>query len=190
MLLSFLQRMTIACRQRSTRRETCPRDQSLLQARKSMLSQPLQHFLRRSLAYDPQARAKSATPIRLSFAELSEDPIPLKRCVLWNRRAFMVRIMASAKSKRAGRVWYVKNKPLSAKVSFLDGHVFCPEALQRSPVPALLRAIRCASLLSTFPTRRFTRVFWNPRHATHFPAETSCRILVRVVSSTWPRKHK
>ena len=41
----FLQRMILVCRQRSIRRKICPRDQSLLQERKSKLSQPLQFFI-------------------------------------------------------------------------------------------------------------------------------------------------
>ena len=45
----LFQRMTIACRQRGIRRDTCPRDQSLLEIRKSKLSQPLQYTLRQSL---------------------------------------------------------------------------------------------------------------------------------------------
>ena len=50
MLSSFLQRMTIACRQRSTRRKICPRNQSLRQVRDQCeLSQPLQYTLRPSL---------------------------------------------------------------------------------------------------------------------------------------------
>ena len=36
----------------------------------------------------------------ISNEALSEDPIPLEGCVLWNRRAFMVRFMASASVKR------------------------------------------------------------------------------------------
>ena len=35
---------------------------------------------------DPQISARSITPIPISFDALSADPIPLKRCVLWNRR--------------------------------------------------------------------------------------------------------
>ena len=60
---------------------------------------------------DPQTCARSTTLIPVSFDTLRDDPIPLKRCVLWNLRAFMVRTMASAKEKRRGRV---KSNTLSA----------------------------------------------------------------------------
>ena len=49
---------------------------------------------------DSHVSARSETPISISFDELSEDPIPLKGCVLWNRRAFTVRTRASAREKR------------------------------------------------------------------------------------------
>ena len=52
-----------------------------------------------------ETRGRSAISIPISFDSLTEDPVPLKRCVLWNRRAFMVRTMASAKDKRGGREW-------------------------------------------------------------------------------------
>ena len=45
-----------------------------------------------------------------SSEALSEDPTPLKGRVRWNRRAFMVRIMASAKDKRRGSVWCRKDE--------------------------------------------------------------------------------
>ena len=54
---------------------------------------------------DFQIGGKLVTAIPISFGALSEDPFPLKGCVLWKRRAFMVRVMASAKDKRRGRVW-------------------------------------------------------------------------------------
>ena len=41
----------------------------------------------------------------ISFDALSEEPIPLKGCVLWKRRAFMVRITASAKDNSGKWVW-------------------------------------------------------------------------------------
>ena len=88
------------CRQRSIRRKICPRDQSLLQVRKSKLSQPLQNFLRQS-----QVLIHNGRKVPISFDASSEDPTPLKGCVLWNRRTSMVRIMASAKDTRRGLVW-------------------------------------------------------------------------------------
>ena len=48
-VIVFLKRMTIVCRQRCIRRDICPRDQSQLQTRKSKLSQPLQYTLRQAL---------------------------------------------------------------------------------------------------------------------------------------------
>ena len=45
-VITFFQRMTIVCRQRSMHRKMCPRDQSLRQCE---LSQPLQHTLFPSL---------------------------------------------------------------------------------------------------------------------------------------------
>ena len=71
-VIVFLQRMTIACRQRSIRRKICPRDQRL--------------------GSDPQVGERP-----ISFDALTEDPIPLKGRVLWKRRMFMVRTTASAK---------------------------------------------------------------------------------------------
>ena len=47
----------------------------------------------------------AVTPILLSLDALSEDPIPLKGCVLWNRRAFMVRIVVSAEDKLGRPAW-------------------------------------------------------------------------------------
>ena len=79
-------------RQHSIRRETCPRDQSLLQAHKSKLSQSLQFLLRQSLALIHNKR-KVSNSHTISFEASSED----KGCVLWNGRAFMVKIMASLK---------------------------------------------------------------------------------------------
>ena len=60
---------------------------------------------RSTIDSDAQTCAWSVTPIPISFDALSEDPILLKGCVIWNRRAFMVRIMASAKDNRRRRVW-------------------------------------------------------------------------------------
>ena len=41
----------------------------------------------------------------VSFDALSEDPIPLGGCGLWNRRAVMVRTKTSAKDRRTEWVW-------------------------------------------------------------------------------------
>ena len=103
----LLQRMTIVCRQRSKCRKICPRDQSP----RSSSTRPLRAEPTTAVhtayitGFDPQASARSVTPKQISFGALSEDAIPLKGCVLWNRRAFMVIVMASAKDRRKGRVW-------------------------------------------------------------------------------------
>ena len=67
--------------------------------------------------------ATSATPIPISFDALSEDPIPLKGCVLWNRRAFIVRIRQTRETHREGGCGYVKNKTLSVTRKHLDERV-------------------------------------------------------------------
>ena len=53
---------------------------------------------------------RSVTPMQISFDASRKNPIPLKGCVLWNRRAFMVRTMASAKDKWRGRTWSREDK--------------------------------------------------------------------------------
>ena len=73
---------------------------------------------------DPQVSERSVTSISISFDALSADPISLQGCVLWNRRAFMVRIMASAKDQRGGGCGHVKMKALSVTRKFLDEHAF------------------------------------------------------------------
>ena len=55
-VITYLLRMVVVCRQRSIRRKICPRDQSLLQTRKSNLSQPLQYTLRQSLVLTRNTR--------------------------------------------------------------------------------------------------------------------------------------
>ena len=97
-VIIILQRMTIVWRQRSIRRKVCPRDQSLFLSRKSSI------YSASITGSDSQIGAKSVTPMPISFDALREDPVPLRGCVLWNRRAFMVGIMARAKDERAGRV--------------------------------------------------------------------------------------
>ena len=44
-------------------------------------------------------------PQHYSFDAVGQEPTSLKGCVLWNRRAFMVRSMASAKDNWSGRAW-------------------------------------------------------------------------------------
>ena len=59
----------------------------------------------------------------VSFDALSEDPSPLKRGVLLNRRPFMVRVMASAKINGEGGCGHVKNNILSVMRQPSDEHV-------------------------------------------------------------------
>ena len=86
--------MTAVCRQRSIRWKNRPCNQSLLQIRKGKLSQSLQYILHLKVS------VKSVTPIPISFDALTKDPVPITGCVVWNRRAVMVRTMASANDKR------------------------------------------------------------------------------------------
>ena len=83
-LPSFFQRMTILCRSRSIHRKIGLRDQSLRQVRDQCeLSNALQY----TAGSDPHLSARSVTPIPISVDALGEDPIPIKGCLLWNRRA-------------------------------------------------------------------------------------------------------
>ena len=50
---------------------------------------------------DSQQAQGQQHPYQYHFDVLSEESIPLKGCVLWNLRAFMMRRMASEKDKRA-----------------------------------------------------------------------------------------
>ena len=104
--LFFKERLSCS-HQHSMHQKILSRDRSLRQVRdKYDLGQPLQYVLRPSTTgSDPHMSARSVTPIPISFDALREDPVPLKGCALWNRRAFMVRIMACAKDKRWERVW-------------------------------------------------------------------------------------
>ena len=94
-------RMTVVCRQRDICRKICPRDQSLRQVRDQCENEPTTAVHTASITgSDPQMTASSETPIPISSDALSEDVMSLKACVLSNRRAFMGRIMISAKDKR------------------------------------------------------------------------------------------
>ena len=151
MLSSTLQRMTIVCRQRSIRRKVCHRDQSLRQ-----VAEPATAVFFASITGSrSQIGAKSVTPIPISFDALSEDPVPLKGCVLWNQSGFMVRIMASATREIIGEggCAHVKSKTLSVMLKSLDKHVFVLKHCNAHLSQHILRAIRCKSLLSAFPTK-------------------------------------
>ena len=109
--------------------------------------------------------------------------MPLKVCVLWNRRAFMVRIMASARDILGARVLSREEKRSERESEDCNVNFFRPETLQRPPVPAHGRAIRCESLLSAFPTRKNVRFrHGDPKmqksaraHPSHgFPESTAC----------------
>ena len=149
---SFLQRMTIVCRQRSIRREICPRGQSLLQIRKSKLSQPLQHILRPSLALIHNRRKSNNFHCTQKMCSLEsscfhgENP--------WQAR----KINGSG----CGHVKIIHT--LSVRRKHLNEHVSA-DTLQRPPVPAHLRALQqCTSLLSTFPARNKVRFLYGAQN--------------------------
>ena len=68
----------------------------------------------------------------------------------------MVSIMAIVK-KWADGCGHVKNNVLSVVRKSLDEPVFCPDTLQRPPVPTHLRALRDKMVLSTFLFRNNVR---------------------------------
>ena len=153
MLSSLLQRMTIVCRQRSIRRKISLRDQNQLHIRKSKLSQPLQCLLRQSLALFHNKRKVNKLPYPFLLTRCVTIPFH-KGCDLWNRRAFMVRIMASAKDNCGLRVWSPEEERIERDAEAFGCTSVCPVTLERPLVPAHLRAIRCQSLPSTFPTKK------------------------------------
>ena len=95
--------------------------------------------------------------------------------------------MASAKDKRAGRVWWCEEQKSERRAEALGWTSFCLETLQRPLVPTHLRAIRCESLLSTFPTRNKVRILHGePKipKSTRAQALRGCAARVRIFGSS------
>ena len=160
---SFSEKLTMMRRERSIRRKFCPRDQSLCQVREYESSPSLQFSLRPSVVLIYNIDARTSTPMSISFDVLSEESIPLKECLLWNRRTFILRIMTSATEERGQRItWRVS---LWEWNESLRMSMFCSERLRYPSVPEHLRAIRRKSVLSTFSTRNNVRfLYWDPKY--------------------------